>query len=44
MPGPFDYLNGIALFKGVKKFDNLYDIIITDGEMEISKLKSGKTI
>lgn len=26
MPGPFDYLNGIALFKGVKKFDSLYGV------------------
>lgn len=26
MPGPFDYKNGIALFKGVKKYDSLYGI------------------
>lgn len=26
MPGPFDYLKGIALFKGVKKFDSLYGV------------------
>lgn len=26
MPGPFDYENGIALFKGVKKYDSLYGI------------------
>ncbi len=32
MPGPFDYLNGIALFKGVKKFDSLYGV---DVKMEI---------
>lgn len=28
MPGPFDYENGIAWFKGVQKFDNLYGINI----------------
>lgn len=28
MPGPFDYLNGIALFKGVLKFESLYGINI----------------
>lgn len=26
MPGPFDYENGIALFKGVKKYDALYGL------------------
>jgi glucokinase len=26
MPGPFDYKNGIALFKGVKKYDSLYGL------------------
>jgi len=26
MPGPFDYQNGIALFKGVQKYDSLYGI------------------
>lgn len=26
MPGPFDYENGIALFKGVKKYDSLYGL------------------
>ncbi|MCX6284233.1 MAG: ROK family protein [Bacteroidetes bacterium] len=26
MPGPFDYPGGIAWFKGVKKYDNLYGI------------------
>tara|TARA_R110002050_G_scaffold274283_2_gene418661 strand:+ start:18779 stop:19714 length:936 start_codon:yes stop_codon:yes gene_type:complete len=26
MPGPFDYENGIALFKGVAKYDNLYGL------------------
>lgn len=28
MPGPFDYANGIALFKGVKKFESLYGLNI----------------
>lgn len=26
MPGPFDYQSGIALFKGVKKYDSLYGL------------------
>lgn len=26
MPGPFDYLNGVAWFKGVQKFDDLYGV------------------
>lgn len=30
MPGPFDYQNGIALFQGVKKFDNLYGINVKE--------------
>ncbi|WP_316814212.1 ROK family protein [Pedobacter heparinus] len=30
MPGPFDYQNGIALFKGVQKYDALYGIDIGD--------------
>jgi glucokinase len=28
MPGPFDYAGGVALFRGVKKYDNLYGINI----------------
>ncbi|WEK20259.1 MAG: ROK family protein [Candidatus Pedobacter colombiensis] len=28
MPGPFDYINGIALFKNVKKYDSLYGLDI----------------
>ena len=34
MPGPFDYENGIALFKGVKKYDALYRIDIGTTLME----------
>ena len=30
MPGPFDYVNGIALFRGVPKFENLYGFSISD--------------
>jgi glucokinase len=30
MPGPFDYVNGVALFKGVPKFENLYGFSISD--------------
>lgn len=30
MPGPFDYENGIAWFKGVQKFDHLYGINIRE--------------
>ena len=28
MPGPFDYENGVALFKNVKKFDHLYGVSV----------------
>jgi predicted NBD/HSP70 family sugar kinase len=44
MPGPFDYTNGIALFEGVEKYENLYGVRIgellkqsldIDGEMEL---------
>jgi len=34
MPGPFDYLNGIALFKGVPKFEQLYGINVRTELME----------
>ncbi|MDX9928999.1 MAG: ROK family protein [Bacteroidales bacterium] len=30
MPGPFDYVRGIALFRGVPKFENLYGFNIAD--------------
>jgi len=30
MPGPFDYVNGIALFKGGPKYENLYGFNIGD--------------
>ncbi len=30
MPGPFDYVNGIALFKGVPKYRNLYGLNVAD--------------
>jgi glucokinase len=30
MPGPFDYVRGVALFKGVPKFENLYGFNISD--------------
>jgi len=30
MPGPFDYVNGIALFKGVPKYGNLYGFNVAD--------------
>ncbi|MBK7215413.1 MAG: ROK family protein [Bacteroidales bacterium] len=35
MPGPFDYANGIALFKRVEKFDNLYGVNVSE---ELRKL------
>ena len=40
MPGPFDYPSGLALFKGVKKYDSLYGINIRDemtGRLGLSK-------
>jgi glucokinase len=30
MPGPFDYVNGICLIKGVAKYENLYGFNIAD--------------
>ena len=33
MPGPFDYVNGIALFEGVGKFDHLNGVNVAE-EME----------
>ena len=30
MPGPFDYVNGICLIKGVAKYENLYGFNIGD--------------
>ncbi|TCC92505.1 ROK family protein [Pedobacter hiemivivus] len=36
MPGPFDYKNGIALFKNVKKYDSLYGLDV--GEILSDKL------
>jgi glucokinase len=30
MPGPFDYVNGIALFERVEKFESLYGIHVSD--------------
>lgn len=40
MPGPFDYENGIALFKGVKKYDALYGVdvgTILSGRLNIER-------
>lgn len=37
MPGPFDYKNGIAMFKGVKKYDSLYGLDV--GEVLSERLK-----
>lgn len=31
MPGPFDYVNGIALFRLVDKFEALYNVNVTEG-------------
>jgi len=39
MPGPFDYVNGICLIKGVSKYENLYGFNIADAiisSLEIS--------
>ena len=30
IPGPFDYVNGICLIKGVAKYENLYGFNIAD--------------
>lgn len=30
MPGPFDYVNGVSLIRGVSKYDNLYGFNIGD--------------
>ena len=41
MPGPFDYVKGIALFERVEKYLGLYGVNVSDGIRRILKL-SGK--
>lgn len=41
MPGPFDYLKGIALFSGVKKYDALYNVNIRDEMRKRLSLPAG---
>ena len=42
MPGPFDYVNGIALFERVEKYLGLHGVNVSEGLRKILKL-SGKT-
>lgn len=35
MPGPFDYVNGIGLFKGNDKFEDLYNVNVSSSLQEI---------
>ncbi|MFM6980368.1 MAG: ROK family protein [Micrococcales bacterium] len=44
MPDPFDYETGLALFEGVGKFENLYNVNVRDGltsrlDIEPSRIK-----
>ena len=42
MPGPFDYLNGIALFKGNnKKYESIYGLNVPDALREKMNLPAG---
>jgi glucokinase len=38
MPGPFDYVNGIALFERVEKYLGLYGVNVSDGIRKLLKL------
>lgn len=44
MPGPFDYKNGIALFEGVPKYQNLYGIHVADQIRERLSMNSNEAI
>ncbi len=39
MPGPFDYLNGIAWFEGVNKFENLHGVNIKSELLKMLHLR-----
>lgn len=41
MPGPFDYCEGVAWFKGVQKFDNLYGVDVKNALLKSLGLSSG---
>jgi len=41
MPGPFDYVKGICLIKGVAKYENLYGFNITDAISSILDVPKG---
>jgi|GEM_PF-121491 len=44
MPGPFDYENGIAMFKGVKKYDSLYGLDVGKVLSETLNIERGSII
>ncbi|MEE4215773.1 MAG: ROK family protein, partial [Bacteroidales bacterium] len=44
MPGPFDYVNGICLIRGVPKYENLYGVNIGQAIGASLKLKPGMPV
>ena len=44
MPGPFDYVNGICLIRGVPKYENLYGVNIGEAIRGSLKLKPGMPV
>ncbi|HDZ41744.1 MAG TPA: ROK family protein [Bacteroidetes bacterium] len=44
MPGPFDYVNGICLIKGVPKYEKLYGINIGEAIAESLSLQPGMPV
>lgn len=44
MPGPFDYVNGICLMRGVSKYENLYGINVGDELCKFLALKSRQDV
>ena len=44
MPGPFDYVNGISLIRGVSKYEKLYGIDVGKEIRKSLGLKSGQSV
>ncbi len=44
MPGAFDYLNGIAMFKGNAKYESLFNVNVKDGIKELLPLPTSVPI
>lgn len=44
MPGPFDYVNGISLIRGVDKYENLYGLDVGEEIVKSLGMKSGQPV